>query len=69
MATTKVKIIDSKGNMAKDTRQYNWEVMKPFLSFSFKALKVIGLGLIAIIKAMPMLRPSPDDTNTTIKRR
>lgn len=69
MTTTKVKIIESKGNDAKQTRHDNWEVMKPFVSFSFKALKVIGLGLIAIIKALPILKPSPDNNSTSIKRR
>lgn len=67
MATDKVKIIRAGNTEAKHTHRDNWEVMKPFVIFSFKALKVIGLGLIAIIRALPALKPHTD--NTSIKRR
>jgi hypothetical protein len=69
MATDKLKIIHPGNTKAKNTHTHrdNWEVMKPFVVFSFKALKVIGLGLIAIIKALPLLKPHND--NTAIKRR
>lgn len=67
MATDKVKIIRAENTEAKHTHRDNWEVMKPFVIFSFKALKVIGLGLIAIIRALPALKPRTD--NTSIKRR
>ena len=66
MATDKLKIIRPGNTEAKRTHRDNWEVMKPFVVFSFKALKVIGLGLIAIIKALPSLKPHND---TAIKRR
>ncbi|MDO3627980.1 hypothetical protein [Mucilaginibacter sp. BT774] len=67
MAADKVKIIRAGNPAGKNTPRDNWEVMKPFVIFSFKALKVIGLGLIAIIKALPALKPRTD--NTAIKRR
>jgi len=67
MATDKLKIIHPGNTKAKNTHRDNWEVMKPFVVFSFKALKVIGLGLIAIIKALPLLKPHDD--YTAIKRR
>ena len=67
MATDKLKIIRPGDTEAKHTHRNNWEVMKPFVIFSFKALKVIGLGLLAIIRALPSLKPHNE--NTAIKRR
>ncbi|MBS1523456.1 MAG: hypothetical protein JST50_20815 [Bacteroidetes bacterium] len=67
MATDKLKIIRPGKTEAKHTHRDNWEVMKPFVIFSFKALKMIGSGLIAIINALPTLKPHTD--NTVIKRR
>jgi len=67
MAADKLKIIRAENKEAKHTHRTNWEVMKPFVIFSFKALKVIGLGLIAIIKALPALKPHTG--STAIKRR
>ncbi len=45
-----------------DTWKENWEVMKPFVGFAYKAMKVIGLGLVAIIKALPSLKPHKPGT-------
>jgi len=67
MAADKLKIIRPVNTKAKHTHRDNWELMKPFVVFSFRALKVIGLGLIAIIKALPSLKPH--NGNTAIKRR
>ncbi|WP_426671493.1 hypothetical protein ACPPVU_09670 [Mucilaginibacter sp. McL0603] len=67
MAATKVKIIDPKGKDIKHTNRDNWEVMKPFVKFSFAAIKMIGLALIAVVSILPMLKPRPD--NTKVKRR
>jgi len=67
MATDKLKNIHPGNTKAMHTHRDNWAVMKPFVIFSFKALKVIGLGLIAIIKALPLLKPHND--NTAVKRR
>jgi len=33
--------------------QENWEVMKPFVHFAFKAITVIGATMFAIIKLIP----------------
>ena len=67
MAADKIKTIPAGKTEAKHTHRDNWEVMKPFVVFSFKALKVIGLGLVAIIRALPALKPHAD--NAAIKRR
>jgi hypothetical protein len=68
MANNKVKIIVPEHEEVKHTHRDNWEVMKPFVRFSFKALGVIAAGLIAIVKALPLLR-SHQNTNTSVKRR
>ncbi len=39
----------------------NWQVMKPFVHFAFKAMAVIGGALIGIIKLLPMLAGHKDD--------
>jgi hypothetical protein len=41
--------------------------MRPFVSFSFKALKVVAVGLIAIVRALPLLKPQKH--NSEVKRR
>jgi hypothetical protein len=56
MSIPKVKIFDPKGEKIKYTNGDNWEVMKPFVKFSFKTIKVIGLALIAIVSALPLLK-------------
>ncbi|WP_461453560.1 hypothetical protein [Mucilaginibacter sp.] len=33
--------------------QENWEVMKPFVHFAFKAITVIGSVIFAIVKLIP----------------
>ena len=63
---TKVKIIDPKGKEVKHTYRDNWEVMKPFVKFTFTTIKVIGLALIAIVSALPLLKPRRN--NTEVKR-
>jgi len=68
MSTQKIKLIRPTGKEVKHTHRDNWEAMKPFVHFSVKALSVIGLGLIAIIKALPMLK-SHGNSNTSLKRR
>ena len=68
MATGKVKLIAPKEEQVKHTHQDNWEVMKPFVKFSFGALKVITVGLVAIVKALPLLK-SNTNSNTSVKRR
>lgn len=68
MSANKVKFINPQKEEVKHTHRDNWEVMKPFVHFSFKAMKVIAIGLIAIVKALPLLRPHKD-TNTDVKRR
>jgi hypothetical protein len=68
MAANKIKIIYPKKEKIEHTHTDNWELMKPFVRFSFKAIKVIALGLIAIVKALPTLKPQKD-SNTGLKRR
>jgi len=67
MTTTKVRIIDPKRDEVKHTHHDNWEIMKPFVKFSFTAVKVIGLALIAIVSALPLLKPRHESTE--VKRR
>ena len=48
----------------------NWEVMKPFVHFAFKAMAVVGGALIGIIKLLPMLaehKSEPKKGNAIIK--
>ncbi len=66
MATGDVKIINDKEANQREVRQHNWEVMRPFVRFSFFALKMIGKALIGIVKALPLLKP--DKTNTPARR-
>jgi len=44
-----------------DTLKHNWEVMRPFVHFGFKAITLIGGTLISIIKLLPMLAPHKDE--------
>lgn len=67
MATHHIRIIDPKNEKVKHSYQGTWEVMKPFVKFSFNAIKFIGLTLITIIRALPSLKPHKDSTE--IKRR
>jgi hypothetical protein len=62
MTTTKVRIIDPKRREAKHTHRDNWEVMKPFVKFSFAAIKIVGLAVIAIVSILPMLKPHRNST-------
>lgn len=38
-----------------DTLRDTWTIMKPFVHFSIKALKVIAYGLVFIVKNIPKL--------------
>jgi hypothetical protein len=44
-----------------DTWKNNWEVMKPFVHFGFKAMTLIAGALIGIIKLLPTLAPHKDE--------
>ncbi len=68
MPTRKVKVIVPEHEEVKHTHRDNWEVMKPFVKFSFKALMVIGGTLLAILKALPLLK-SHQHAGTTLKRK
>jgi hypothetical protein len=68
MATNKAKLIGPKQGQVDHTHQDNWEVMKPFVRFSFKALKVIALALISIVKALPLFKV-PEDKITEMTSR
>jgi len=45
----------------KQTMRENWQVMKPFVHFAFKAMAVIGGALIGIIKLLPGLLENKHD--------
>jgi len=54
MATQhKNNTVDQNPNKASYLTKENWEVMKPFVHFAFKALAIIGGTLVAIIKLVP----------------
>ena len=69
MATQRIK---NTGNKQGDKGSYltkdNWEVMKPFAHFAFKAITVIGATLLAIVKLMPkaLEHKSDDDKKDKI---
>ena len=45
-----------KNNQSREqTLRENWEVMKPFVHFAFKAMTVIGGAVIGVIKLLPLL--------------
>ncbi|MFD2871023.1 hypothetical protein ACFS5N_01005 [Mucilaginibacter ximonensis] len=54
-----------------ETWKHNWEVMKPFVRFGFKAMAIIGGALISIIKLVPELldhhKDPPKKDNRIIK--
>ena len=63
MATRDTKRI-GKPNTNKGTylTKENWEVMKPFVHFAFRAITLIGSVTWAIIKYAPkLLAPKPDE--------
>jgi len=48
----------------------NWEVMKPFVHFAFKAIAVIGGTLLAIVKLIPKAlehKPADEKNDKVIK--
>ena len=52
------------------THRDNWEVMKPFVHLAVNATKVVGVGLVAIVKGVLSLKPSPKpNTTNTIQKR
>jgi hypothetical protein len=57
MATQQTKRIGVKPSVEAEKGTYltkdNWEVMKPFVHFAFKAIKVIGSVMFAIVKMVP----------------
>jgi hypothetical protein len=57
MATQHIKKIGTKpvneSNKGTYLTKDNWEVMKPFVHFAFKAIAVIGSVMFAIVKMIP----------------
>ena len=56
------------GNKPEDKGTYltreNWEVMKPFVHFAFKAIALIGSATWAIVKFAPRLLRIKSPTQT-----
>lgn len=54
-----------------ETWKHNWEVLKPFVHFGFKAMAIIGGAMISIIKLVPELldhhKEPPKKDNRIIK--
>jgi hypothetical protein len=57
-----------KAHPPKRTWQENWEVMKPFVHFSIKALGIVAGAVVGIIRLLPILlehkenQPAKKDT-------
>lgn len=69
MATQHTKKIGTKPIAEKQRGTYltheNWEVMKPFVHFAFKAIAVIGSVMFAIVKMIPKaLEHKPEERKT-----
>jgi hypothetical protein len=60
--TSLKKYYPPKQSRAEIIRQ-NWQVMKPFVKFGFKAIGIIGGALISIVKLLPTLAPDHKKTN------
>lgn len=54
------KYIGKRQKSRAETMRDNWEVMKPFVRFGFKAMTIIGGALIAIVKLVPELLEHKD---------
>jgi hypothetical protein len=74
MASSNQKRIDKRPEKEQvtlsDTLHDTWTVMKPFVHFSIKALRVIGYALIFIVKSIPKLegnKPAASKKNKIIK--
>jgi hypothetical protein len=68
MATEKLKTINPQKEEMRHSHYDNWKVMKPFVKFSFKTIKVIGITLIAIVRAA-ISTLKPHNKSTEVKRR
>ncbi|WP_214069974.1 hypothetical protein [Mucilaginibacter sp. dw_454] len=56
----------NRDNRGTYLNKHNWEVMKPFVHFGFKALVLIGSAVIGIIKLVPaLLRPNDQPKKDT----
>ena len=62
MATQHVNTLKHSEVPVAHTHRTNWEIMKPFVLFSFKAIKFIGIALFAIVKGVLSLKPLPKQT-------
>jgi len=70
MGTQHINRLKSAEPRVVHTHHDNWNVMKPFVHFAVKAMKVIGLGLIAIVRGVLSLKsPSKQNTTNTIQKR
>jgi hypothetical protein len=54
MATQhKIKAANDSPTKGSYVTKDNWEIMKPFVHFAFKAVVIIGGTLLAIVKLIP----------------
>jgi len=60
MATQNKKRI-GKAQPPERTWQENWEVMKPFVHFSIKALGIVAGAVVGIIRLLPILLEHKDN--------
>jgi hypothetical protein len=56
-------------DLARETRRENWAVMRPFVRFSIGAMKIIGLTLLSILRALPSMKHEDKHDNRVVKKR
>ena len=69
-AQHKNNTVDQNPNKGSYLTKENWEVMKPFVHFAFKAVALIGGTLLAIIKLIPKAlehKPANEKKDKVIK--
>jgi len=69
-AQHKNNTVDQSPNKGSYLTKENWEVMKPFVHFAFKAVALIGGTLLAIIKLIPKAlehKPANEKKDKVIK--
>jgi hypothetical protein len=67
MSTQHKKIGDKPTEKGTYLHKDNWEVMKPFVHFAFKATAIIGGTLLAIVKLVPKaLEHKHEDKNDKV---
>jgi hypothetical protein len=68
MNTNKAKLISPKQGDMNQAHRHNWEVMRPFVHFSYLALRVMAFALVSIVKELLLLKSHEHKTTETNSR-